>query len=76
MTTISLEQAQAKLPELIHRLGPGDEVVVTENDRPVARIVSSAPQVTTRKLGSMAGTVLFMADDFDAPLDEFNDDVT
>jgi prevent-host-death family protein len=68
MTTISLEQAQAKLPELIHRLGPGDEVVVTENDRPVARIVSSAPQVTTRKLGSMAGTVLFMADDFDAPL--------
>ena len=41
MSSISLFEAQAKLFELIHRLAPGAEVVVTENGRPVARIVAA-----------------------------------
>ena len=41
MTTVSLFEAQANLSELIHRLAPGGEVVVTENGRPVARIVAA-----------------------------------
>jgi prevent-host-death family protein len=40
MTTISLNEAQATLSDLIHRLAPGEVVTITENDRPVARIVS------------------------------------
>jgi antitoxin (DNA-binding transcriptional repressor) of toxin-antitoxin stability system len=40
MHAISLEQAQAQLPELIHKLTPGEEVVITENDQPVAKLVS------------------------------------
>lgn len=39
MTTISIQQAQAKLSDLIHNLAPGDELVITENDQPVARLV-------------------------------------
>ncbi len=31
MTTVSLQEAQAKLPELVHALTPGDEVVIVEN---------------------------------------------
>ena len=76
MATVPLQEAQAKLSELIHRLTPGEEVIITENDQPVARIVP-ATTITTprpqRKLGTLSGTVLHMAPDFDAPLDAFKE---
>ncbi|MEX0612294.1 MAG: DUF2281 domain-containing protein [Pirellulales bacterium] len=73
MTSLPIQQVQAQLPELIHQLAPGDEVVITENDQPIARILPPLPSQPTRKLGSLRGTVLHMAPDFDAPLDEFKE---
>lgn len=73
MTTVPLNEAQAKLPELIHKLHPGEELVITENDLPVARLVSAAQAGTERQLGTMQGTVLHMAPDFDAPLDDLKE---
>jgi antitoxin (DNA-binding transcriptional repressor) of toxin-antitoxin stability system len=73
MTAIPLDQAQAKLPELVHGLAPGEQVVITENDLPVARLVNSAAPERPRKLGTMRGTVAYMAPDFDAPLDDFRE---
>ena len=73
MTTISIQQAQAQLPDLIHHLTPGEEVVITENNEPVARIVPPVPGQPPRRLGTLRGTVLHMAPDFDAPLDEFKE---
>jgi prevent-host-death family protein len=74
MTLISVQEAQATLPELIHRLTRGEEVVITENDRPVARLVSTASQPRPiPKLGTQRGSVLYMAPDFDAPLDDFKE---
>ena len=43
MATVTIQEAQAKLPDLIHNLSPGDEVVITENNQPVARLVSELP---------------------------------
>ena len=51
MTTISIEEAQAKLPDLIHRLHSGDEVVITENDQPVARLVPTAVEPRQQPAG-------------------------
>jgi prevent-host-death family protein len=73
MTSIPIQQAQAQLPDLIHQLAPGDEVVITENNQPVARIVPPLSPPSSRKLGSLRGTVLYMAPDFDAPLEQFED---
>lgn len=71
MASVTIQEAQARLPELIHRLTPGDEVVITENDRPVARLVQSpAMSQRRRQLGTMKGTVLNVAADFDAPLED------
>jgi hypothetical protein len=40
----------------------------------VARLVASAPpQRKPRQLGTLRGTVLYMAPDFDAPLDDFKE---
>ena len=72
MTAISLDEAQAKLSELIHGLSPGDQVIITENSRPVARLIFETPP-PRRKLGTMRGTVTYMAADFDAPLDDFRE---
>ena len=38
MPMLTIEEAQARLPELIDRLRPGEEVVITRDDRPVARL--------------------------------------
>ena len=40
MTTVSIQEAETKLSELIHQLKPGDEVVITENNQPVAKLVA------------------------------------
>jgi prevent-host-death family protein len=72
MTTISLSDAQANLADLIHRLHPGEEVVITENEQPIARIVPTTVP-TERKLGTLKGTVLYMAPDFDEPLEDFKE---
>jgi len=74
MSTITLQEAQANLAELVHRLAPGEDVTITENDQPVARLVAAAPQqCKPRQLGTLRGTVLHMAPDFDAPLDDFKE---
>ena len=74
MPTVTIEEAQNKLTELIHRLTPGEEVVITENDQPVARQVAAATQQRKpRQLGTLRGTVLYMAPDFDDPLDDFKE---
>ncbi len=39
-STIPVEEAQTKLKDLIHTLAPGDEIILTENHQPVARLVS------------------------------------
>jgi antitoxin (DNA-binding transcriptional repressor) of toxin-antitoxin stability system len=74
MPTVTIEEAQKKLSELIHRLMPSEEVVITENDQPVARLVGTAPPPRKpRQLGTLRGTVLYMAPDFHQPLDEFKE---
>ena len=70
MTKVSVEQAQAKLHELIHSLPPGEEVVITEGGLVVARLTSAIASAS-RKLGTLPGSVLYIAPDFDAPLDDF-----
>jgi prevent-host-death family protein len=46
MATVTIQEAQAKLPDLIHQLMPGDELVITENNQPVAKLVSQPSTAT------------------------------
>lgn len=59
------------LVDLIHRLPPGEEVIITDNDIPVARLVATSATQPLRKLGTLSGTVQYLAPDFDAPLEGF-----
>jgi antitoxin (DNA-binding transcriptional repressor) of toxin-antitoxin stability system len=42
--TITLDEAQAKLKDLVHQLVPGDEIIITENQQTVAKLVSEISQ--------------------------------
>ena len=53
MPTVTIEEAQSTLSELIHRLTPGEEVVITENDQPVARLANPS-DTRPGSLGSSA----------------------
>jgi antitoxin (DNA-binding transcriptional repressor) of toxin-antitoxin stability system len=83
MKTIPLTEAQQRLVDLVHQLSPGDVVLLTENDEPVAQIVPwpvlrrrpprPRPPVTgTPRLGQYQGR-LVVPPDFDQPLDEFRE---
>jgi antitoxin (DNA-binding transcriptional repressor) of toxin-antitoxin stability system len=42
---ITIDEAQANLRELIHQLAPGEEVIITEDQQPVAKLVSEVPKL-------------------------------
>jgi antitoxin (DNA-binding transcriptional repressor) of toxin-antitoxin stability system len=74
MLSVTIEDAQAHLKELLAGLKPGEEIVITQDQKPVARLIAEGPTLSQpRKLGSMKGSVLYVAPDFDAPLEEFKE---
>ena len=83
MNTVSLHDAQVRLPDLVHRLAPGESLTITEDGRPVAQITSlplirqraprSRPPVTgVPKAGLYEGRFT-VPDDFKEPLDEMRE---
>ncbi len=70
--TVTIEEAQGRLSELVHSTSAGDEVIVAENGEPVAKIVPLPRKLTQRrKWGGYEGKIR-MHDDFDEPFpDEF-----
>lgn len=50
----------------------GDEVVITQDNQPILKIVRVNQPKKRRQSGSAKGQI-WMSDDFDAPLEEFRD---
>jgi antitoxin (DNA-binding transcriptional repressor) of toxin-antitoxin stability system len=73
MSTVTLEEAQTHLGELIARLQPGEEVVIAEGNMPVATLIRRERTSWPCKAGSAADKILWIAPDFDAPLEEFKE---
>ncbi len=62
MQTITVEDAQSRLAEIIDKLPPGEEVVITRDNRPVARLVSEQKQPRPGP-GLGKGMITVVADD-------------
>jgi antitoxin (DNA-binding transcriptional repressor) of toxin-antitoxin stability system len=65
MSTITLEEAQAKLPELIDKLMPGEDVIIMRNDQPVARLVGQPSTKPQPVFGRGRGKVIIVSEDDD-----------
>ena len=73
-TTMALEDIKLTLPELLDSMTPGDEVILTRNQQPVAKLVSEAAKPGQRPPPGLGkGSILFMAPDFDEPLEEMQE---
>ncbi len=73
MTTVTIEEAQAKLPELIEHLAVGEHVVITRNQQPVARLLAETAQKRRpRQAGSAKGILTIVKED-DEHLKDFED---
>jgi len=64
---VNVYAAKTNLSRLLDRAAKGEEIVITRNGRPVAKLVSALPSRKPRKLGTLKGKVR-VAKDFDAPL--------
>jgi antitoxin (DNA-binding transcriptional repressor) of toxin-antitoxin stability system len=71
---ISLDEAQARLSEIVTHLHQGEEVVILQNEQPVARLIGERPTMQApRQPGLLKHMIAHMADDFDAPLEDFKE---
>lgn len=70
MRTVDLRQAESELERLVDDALRGEQIVLTRDGHPVARLVAVAPARAARTLGTAAGQVR-IAEDFDAPLEGF-----
>lgn len=69
---VDLSEARAHLPDLIDAAINGEEVFITKESRPVAKLVPITQDKPRPQFGSAKGMV-HMADDFEAPLEEFRE---
>jgi len=71
--TVTLEEAQAHLPELIDKLTPGEEMVIVRNEQPVTRLVGEPLHVRKpRQPGSAKGKLISLVED-DEHLEDFKE---
>ena len=69
---LTLAEAQAQLPDLIHNLSPGEEVTITENNRPVAKLIAPLAEKPRPIPGRGKGTLIILSED-DEHLEDFKE---
>lgn len=68
-TTVDIQKAKTQLSKLLSLALKGNEVVITEHDKPRARIVPILPAAGKRTAGLHKGKIT-TSSDFDTPLPE------
>lgn len=72
MTRVNLAEAKARLSELVDAALEGEEIVLSRRNVPVARLTPIRSRKNVPQFGLYKGRI-WIAPDFDAPLDDFAD---
>ncbi len=72
MSSVTLEEVQARLPQLLKQLEPGEEITVIDQGQPLAYVKKAERTTWACKAGSAKGQI-HIATDFDDPLEEFQE---
>ncbi len=72
MHQVNIEDAKTHLPDLIDAAVNGEEVVIAKDDQHIVRLVPIARTKTRPQFGSAKGLIT-MSDDFDEPLEDFDE---
>lgn len=63
MGIVTIEEAQAKLAELIDRITLGEEVMITRNQQPVAQLILLSAAKPPPVFGGCKGMLTIVAED-------------
>ena len=72
LENISVEEAKSNLSEIIDRLKPGAEIIITRNNQAVATLHLPAEVTPQPRFGSCRGALTIVAED-DDHLQDFKD---
>ncbi len=72
MHQVNIEDAKSHLPDLIDAAVNGEEVVIAKDDQHIVKLVPVARAKSRPQFGSAKGLIT-MSEDFDEPLDEFEE---
>jgi prevent-host-death family protein len=73
MAVVNVHEAKTHLSRLLDRVAAGEEITIAKAGEPVARLVPIERSKKVRVPGKDRGK-LFIADDFDAPVRDFEDE--
>jgi len=69
--TVSIEEAQDNLKDLIEKLAPGDELVIIEGNRPIAKLTSESKKSGKFRKPGLGKGMLTIVNDDDSHLEDF-----
>ncbi len=72
MTQVNIHEAKTQLSKLIEKVKKGEEVIISKYNKPVVKLVLIEELNSRRRLNTAKGLVV-MSEDFDRPLDDFED---
>jgi antitoxin (DNA-binding transcriptional repressor) of toxin-antitoxin stability system len=74
MQTMPIEQVEGRLGEIVDQMSPGEEVLLTRDAKPVATLRATPPAGREPpRFGTLKGSILSIAPDFDAIPEGFED---
>ena len=68
--TVTVDEAQNKLQALVAQALAGDEVIITERGKPVARLVPVVSPSNKKRVAGLNRGSIQTSDDFDEPLQD------
>jgi antitoxin (DNA-binding transcriptional repressor) of toxin-antitoxin stability system len=73
MKLVTIHEAKTHLSRLIREALAGEEIVIAKGRTPLVRITPLPSVARGRRIGGAPWLVEYMAEDFDAPLEDFAD---
>lgn len=73
MRQVTIHEAKTHLSKLIQQALSGEEIIIAKGKQPLVKLVVLPEVRQRRRLGGGKDVIVAMADDFDAPLDEFSE---
>ena len=73
METIDINQALPQIKKLLEIASTGEEIIITENNQPMVKLVSIKKDKKRPSLFGSDKDIISISDDFDEPLEDFKD---
>ncbi len=73
METVNVHEAKTHLSRLLERVERGEEIVIARAGKPIAVLSAYVPPESQPRVPGIWKGKVWMSDDFDAPLPEFEE---